>query len=775
MAITEKLRLVFEADASGAVREIDKLASVSERQLNRAKTSTEKWSAGLVRGGAIAIGAGAVIGAALLKTAEEAGKADAAVAALETALKRNAATAGTAAEPYRKLASALQQKTQFDDESILSGETVLVQMGATRDQITRLTPLVLDYAQRTGKEVPAAARDFGKALNGTTVSLKKAGIFVDETAYKQDRFKAIMDAASKAVGGQAEAYGKTFPGQLAILKNSFNEVQEGIGRGVIPVLQTLITPVQNVTHAFEGMSPKVQAAIGSVGGIGSVALIAGGGLAAAAGKAIQLRESFNSLSTSAQGAYKSTAAVGGIAVGLFAAAQAIYQLSGSAERASKAWSEVQKIDSATGSVRKFDDAIKKIDEDKAFQNFAIGLTPASAAIYEKLTNVKHGAELAKDKFKELAETSPAAARAIVDAMNGIDKRYGDYAAILANATDAQVKNSSAMARARTALDMQKESLTGVSFRQQALKDSIDETTQALLDQRTAQFAAVDANFNAANAVDRVRAALKDAADVQQQVNTGQLNGANATDALDQANRKVLESIKASAVAQGEAAAANYQGSSAAEQLNLSNMAVLKSLNDSVAFMPAMRDAIITQLAGPMGQAAFASLIAGQSQDQAREKLNGLKATFPELGSVIDDYINNHLNQIPADKSTNVDANTDSATQKLEKLKRDLNDFAARQYVIAMGGNPVGNGRASGGWVAGGVTLVGERGPELVNLPRGSVVTPNDRIGNYMQSGSHVVNYSVTVNAGIGTDGAQVGAEIVRYIKEYERRNGKRWN
>jgi len=43
---------------------------------------------------------------------------------------------------------------------------------------------------------------------------------------------------------------------------------------------------------------------------------------------------------------------------------------------------------------------------------------------------------------------------------------------------------------------------------------------------------------------------------------------------------------------------------------------------------------------------------------------------------------------------------------------------------------------------GGLALVGERGPELVNLPRGSAVTPNHKIG-----GSNVVNINVNVPGG----------------------------
>ena len=53
---------------------------------------------------------------------------------------------------------------------------------------------------------------------------------------------------------------------------------------------------------------------------------------------------------------------------------------------------------------------------------------------------------------------------------------------------------------------------------------------------------------------------------------------------------------------------------------------------------------------------------------------------------------------------------------------------------------------TGGFLAGGAdfarggpTMVGERGPEIVNLPRGSRVTPNNQLGG------NVINISVAVD------------------------------
>jgi hypothetical protein len=75
-------------------------------------------------------------------------------------------------------------------------------------------------------------------------------------------------------------------------------------------------------------------------------------------------------------------------------------------------------------------------------------------------------------------------------------------------------------------------------------------------------------------------------------------------------------------------------------------------------------------------------------------------------------------------------------------------------------------RANGGRVTGGMPyLVGEMGPELFMPGRGGNIVPNDRLGG---GGTSIV---INVTAGMGTDGARVGEQIVNAIKRYERTSG----
>jgi len=73
-----------------------------------------------------------------------------------------------------------------------------------------------------------------------------------------------------------------------------------------------------------------------------------------------------------------------------------------------------------------------------------------------------------------------------------------------------------------------------------------------------------------------------------------------------------------------------------------------------------------------------------------------------------------------------------------------------------GGGPVASGRGY---------LVGEMGPELfVPSSGGGTIIPNNQMGG----GAKI---SITVNAGMGANGAQIGEQIVTAIKRYERTSG----
>lgn len=72
---------------------------------------------------------------------------------------------------------------------------------------------------------------------------------------------------------------------------------------------------------------------------------------------------------------------------------------------------------------------------------------------------------------------------------------------------------------------------------------------------------------------------------------------------------------------------------------------------------------------------------------------------------------------------------------------------------------------------GGLAVVGERGPELVNLPRGSQVIPNDRAGGDNISISVPVTIYGSPSEKDRRSATQIGNDVGRQIQRSMRRNG----
>lgn len=172
--------------------------------------------------------------------------------------------AGGSVGALQKLNEELAKKTTFDDDATASGQAVLAQFGLTEDQLAKVTPLLQDYAQRTGKDLPTAAEDLGKAVKGQGRALKGIGLDLKDTGSAAGNFEALMTGLTEKVGGFAETAGGTTSGKLAILGNQFGELQEKVGEKLIPALLKLSDVGLKVVDFLSNLSPQMKVAIGAV-------------------------------------------------------------------------------------------------------------------------------------------------------------------------------------------------------------------------------------------------------------------------------------------------------------------------------------------------------------------------------------------------------------------------------------------------------------------------------------------------------------------------------
>jgi phage-related protein len=241
-------------------------ASSYQRALATSARSTQSFGSGVASGlgkiakiGAVAAGAAGVGGLiAVLKTgADEFAESSKVAAQTEAVIKSTGGAAGITAKQVDALATSLSQKSGMDDEAIASGENLLLtftniqnQAGKGNDIFNQTTAILADMSTALGQDTKSSAIQLGKALNdpvrGVT-ALQRVG--VSFTASQKEQIKSLVESGktmeaqklilrelTKEFGGSAEAAGKTLPGQLAKLKNSFEELAGGIVGAMAPAL-----------------------------------------------------------------------------------------------------------------------------------------------------------------------------------------------------------------------------------------------------------------------------------------------------------------------------------------------------------------------------------------------------------------------------------------------------------------------------------------------------------------------------------------------------------
>jgi hypothetical protein len=129
---------------------------------------------------------------------------------------------------------------------------------ATNDvaEAQRLNNLAVDVAAATGKDLETVSLALARAYGGNIGALKRLGIPLDDNIVKTKDFGAATDELQKLFGGAAAANTETLAGKMAILQETFAELQEGVGVKFIPILKNLLDNIMQVSRAFSGDDPE---------------------------------------------------------------------------------------------------------------------------------------------------------------------------------------------------------------------------------------------------------------------------------------------------------------------------------------------------------------------------------------------------------------------------------------------------------------------------------------------------------------------------------------
>jgi hypothetical protein len=166
------------------------------------------------------------------------------------------------------LADAYSKTTRFEDENIISAETVLARyQNLGQDIMPQVLKVTLDMATLMKTDATSAAQTLGKALediSGGSLSLlgrtklltkeqkdqaeamAKAGDAAGAQAY-------VLDILDKKTAGLAEAMGTTYKGKMEIFKNTLQNLQETLGGPLLDALGNIVTKFTEIAS-----DPKLQ-------------------------------------------------------------------------------------------------------------------------------------------------------------------------------------------------------------------------------------------------------------------------------------------------------------------------------------------------------------------------------------------------------------------------------------------------------------------------------------------------------------------------------------
>lgn len=214
--------------------------------------------AGIGAAAAVTTGAMYGLGKGISYALDEAMEAQEINAQLEAVLASTGGAAGLTAEEVNKIAESFSEVTRFEDDAIVAGQTTLLQFTKIGEDIfPRATEAVLDFAQRTGRDLPEAALIVGRALEGEIGRLGLYGItFTDaekkaidsmmETGQVAEAQAIIFGRLDEKFGGAARAAGETLPGKLDILRNTLSNTAEDVGDVLIPVITQALTDLSPI-------------------------------------------------------------------------------------------------------------------------------------------------------------------------------------------------------------------------------------------------------------------------------------------------------------------------------------------------------------------------------------------------------------------------------------------------------------------------------------------------------------------------------------------------
>lgn len=699
MNFTERLALIITANADQALREIHKVGGTAERELGKATTSSEKFAGSAIKIGAGMVAAGGLALPALARLGQKASDLNEQISGSTVVFRENA---GEVKDWSASLASSFGISQRAALTSANNFGAMFSGLGIAGDEATvmakKLVELSADlssFKNLAGGSEEALER-LRSGLAGEAEPLRRLDIFLNEAAVGAKamelglagagdkltdsqkvlaRYHLILDQTNLAQGDFERTSG-SLANQQRILAAETENSAGAFGQGVVGPMTAATKAIGGAVSALGDLSPEMAKTAGTVATLGAATTVGVGALALLSGAVIKAKENFTTSEGALTGfgkAAKGLSVVGGVAGGVFLLQGALEALTTSA---SEAAAEVIKL--------------SDLELGKTFDS----LVPKDNALTKILDAIPLGANIASDAFEELTDQQAKFFDALpleqqqrlVDVLKEQGRETGEL--------EAKIKTRArAEAEAAASTDKAKKSLEGLTGATDANTEATEDETKATEESAKAQKAREER--------------IRDVLEAMEDLISSQLGVAGATDALQDSQAKSAEKERELAEAIKAHGRNSAEAHEAAAELNEARRG---ELSDIDALAKAHRD-----FASQQATQAGRPLTVAESYRIYRDELIKIKDAIAP-GSPLRVHLEELINQLPPPEvKFKVLAEIEQAMKNLAAIQRAQDALGLSSPFLAkfVPSAPV-TPRAHGG-PSTGLTLVGEEGPELLNL------------------------------------------------------------
>jgi hypothetical protein len=237
----------------------------AQKAFSQLETNTQKASYALKQyGGPAAIAAIGAITAGLTKAVKAAAEDQKSQEQLKIALENTVGANKLQVAAVEDSVTALMYQTATADDALRPALSKLVR--ATKDvtQAQSLLKLALDISAGSGRDLTSVSTALSRAALGNFTALTRLGIPLDQNAVKAKDLDGVLGSLSASFAGAATKNAQTFEGQVTTLKIALGELEETVGKQLIPILSDYAQVLVNLTTDTQGAESSTKTWLGRI-------------------------------------------------------------------------------------------------------------------------------------------------------------------------------------------------------------------------------------------------------------------------------------------------------------------------------------------------------------------------------------------------------------------------------------------------------------------------------------------------------------------------------